>query len=299
MRVFVTGASGFIGQAVTKDLLAHGHKVIGLARSDESADILSKLGVEVHRGDLTDVASLKDAAQIVDGIIHLAFIHDFEHFEKSINIDLKAIEAMAEGLAGTGKPLVIVGGTAVLPAGIVGTEETMEEKGTAISKRAESARALLSMAEKQNVRGCVVRLPTSVHGEGDKGFIPSMIFMARTNGLVTLVGNGSNRWPAVHRDDAAVLLRLVLEKGKPCATYHAVGEEGVALRDVAQVIGKRLELPVEEKTPEEATKLIGFLAQVIGKDNVCSSDKTKAELGWEPKGPTLVEDMEEHYFEYV
>lgn len=299
MRVFVTGAAGFIGQATVEELLKNGHKVLGLARSDASAEIITKLGAEPHRGDLEDLESLKSGAKMTDGVIHLGFIHDFTDYIRACAVDKAAIGAMGEALAGTGKPFVIASGTLGYPKGVLATEDLEPERTTGFSGRLESADVVYQLSKEKQVRGSVVRLPPTVHGKGDKGFIPMLLGAARKAGFVFYIGDGSARWPATHRMDASVVFRLALEKGTPGATYHAITEQGVPMKDIIAVAAKHLQLPVESKSTEEAIGLAGFLGHVIGVDNPASSEKTQRELGWDAKSstqPGLLEDMEANYF---
>ncbi|MCJ1236893.1 hypothetical protein MMC14_004875 [Varicellaria rhodocarpa] len=296
MRVFVTGAAGFIGRAVVQELLNNGHQVLGLARSDENAEIITKAGAEPHRGDLEDITSLKSAAKVVDGIIHLAFIHDFTNMTKSTKVDRAAIEAIGEVIAGTGKPFVIASGTLGMPKGTLATEDTEADRDTALSDRKLSADLIYTLSKEKNIRGSVIRLTPTVHGTEDKGFIPMLRDAARKNGFVTYIDDGSARWPAVHRLDAAVLFRLALEKGTPGASYHAVAEQGIPIKDIMTVIGKHLQLPVEGKPMNEAVEALGFFAHAIGMDNPVSSEKTQKELGWHPTKIGLLVDMEANYF---
>ncbi|KAK3702128.1 hypothetical protein LTR37_015103 [Vermiconidia calcicola] len=295
MRVFVTGAAGFIGQAVVEDLLKHGHHVLGLARSDTSAEAVKKAGAEVHRGDIEDLGSLKAGAQSADGVVHLAFIHDFTDYPRACAVDRAAITALAEAMTGTSKPLVIASGTLHLPEEQLQTENAGAEPGHAFGERAKSEDLVRALSKEQDIRGSVVRLSPTVHGTGDKAFVPMLINFARQNGFVTMVGDGSNRWPAVHRFDAAELFRLAVEKGVSGAVYHGVAEQ-VAVRGILGTIGKRLQLPVEVKSVEEAGALIGFFAHVVGRDNYVSNEKTQKELGWRPKQLGLIADMEGNYF---
>ncbi|KIY00259.1 uncharacterized protein Z520_03944 [Fonsecaea multimorphosa CBS 102226] len=299
MLVFVTGAPGFIGRATIEELHKHGHEVLGLARSDASAEKISKLGAQVHRGDLEDLESLRTGAKKADGVIHLAFIHDFSNYERAGAADRAAIEAMAEAMAGTGKPLVIASGTMLAVKGQLATEDAEPERGTPFAMRQESADLVVKLSKEKGIRGSIIRLPPTVHGKEDKGLIPMYIDGARKAGAVSIVGDGSNRWCAVHRQDAAVLFRLALEKGVPGGTYHAVAEQGVPWKDIANVVGKNLQLPVENKSSEEAMKTLGFLALVFGADNPASSEKTQRELGWDPRAsgqPELLADLEANYF---
>ena len=296
MRGFVTGAAGFIGQATVQDLLKNGHQVLGLARNEATISALTKAGVEPHKGDLKDLESLKSGAKATDGVIHLAFIHDFSDFKGACAVDRAAIEAMGDALAGTGKPLVVASGTLSLPKGALMAEDAEPERDGAMTDRAQSADLVYALSRGKNVRGTVIRLAPTVHDAGDRGFMAMLINTYRQRGSVIYVGDGSARWPAVHREDAAVLLRLALEKGAAGATYHAVAEEGVRMRDVGAVMGKKLQLPVQGKSSPEAAEALGFLGHVIAFDNPCSSEKTRKDLGWHPSRIGLLEDLEENYF---
>ena len=297
MRVFVTGAAGFIGRATVQELVKNGHQVLGLARNDAHVEAVTEAGAQPHRGDLTDIESLKSGAEAADGIIHLAFIHDFHDLAGSCATDRAAIEAMGEVLAGTGKPLVIASGTLLLPKGTLATEDSAPDRNhPPLSDRAKSADVVYALSKEQNVRGSVVRLAPTVHGAGDAGLIPRLITMYREKGSVVYVGDGSARWPAVHRDDAAVLLRLALEKGTAGATYHGVAEQGVPMKEILAVVGRRLRLPVESRSVEDAMGTVGFLARMIALDNPTSSEKTRKELGWHHTRPGLLADMEANYF---
>jgi nucleoside-diphosphate-sugar epimerase len=297
MRVFVTGSAGWIGQVTIKELLQHGHQVIGLVRSDASADIVAKAGAEPLRGDLEDLESLKKGALAADGVIHLAFIHDFSNFTHATEVDRAAIEAIGEALAGTGKPLVIAGGTLSVQKGILATEDTEPDRNVPMSDRWKSEDLVQSLSKEKNIRGIVVRLPPTVHGAGDHGFAKMFIGFAQKAKSANYVGDGSARWPAVHRMDAAVLFRLALEKGRPGAVYHAVAEEGVPLKDTMTLIGNRLQLPVEGKSVEELLPTLGFFAYALSMDNPTSSEQTRKELGWQPKEIGLLQDMDSHYFD--
>ncbi len=294
----VTGAAGFIGQAVIKDLLANGHQALGLARSDASAETVSKAGAEVHRGDLEDLESLKSGAKKADGVIHLAFIHDFspEGFTKALKVDRDAIQAMGEAMEGTNNPLIIASGALVL-AGLGGkpTEDTeIPQSDSPFMARALSETLVQNLSKEKKIRGMAVRLSPTVHGAGDKGFITILGGLAQKNGFVTNVNDGSSRWPAVHRLDAAALFRLAAEKGKAGGIYHGVAEE-VPTGTIMQEIGKKLSLEVENKSQEEAMQLIGFFGMVVGADCPISSEKTQAELGWKPSHPGLIEDIQANY----
>ena len=288
MRVFVTGAAGFIGTATTKELIANGHKVIGLARSDANADALKKMGAEVHRGSLEDIESLKNGAAKVDGVIHLAFIHDFSKFAENGQIDKRAIEAMGGVLEGTNKPFVVPSGTGLLVPGRTATEDDVSRAGDGVPRGSEQAAFAFAS---RGVRVSAIRLP-QVHGdEGKAGFVGYLYEVARGKGVSAYVGDGSNRWPSAHRNDVAVLYRLALEKGRAGAAYHAVAEEGVPVRPMAELFGRLLSVPVVSIKPEEAPAHFGFLAMFAGLDMPASSAKTRAELGWKPKEIGLMADI--------
>lgn len=289
MRVFVTGATGFIGEAVVHELLDAGHQVLGLARSEEAAEKLAQWGAKAHQGNLTDLESLKAGAKACDGVIHLAFIHDFSTYQQNAQIDREALKAMAEALEGTGKPLISTSGTAVAEGNGVATEEDGPESGGAGSIRAVSEEVL--EAAKRGVRAMTVRLSPSVHGEGDHGFIPSVINFALTNGFAAYTADGNNRWPAVHRKDAAVLFRLALEKGEAGKRYHGVAEEGITFKEIADTIGASLNIPVRSISQDETAGYYQWLAKFATMDNPTSSAFTRQSLGWEPTGPGLLEDM--------
>lgn len=296
MRVFVTGAGGFIGRAVVPELLNNGHQVLGLARSDATAETLMKMGAEVQRGELEDLESLRSGAKAADGVAHLAFLHEFSDFAKCCRVDREAITAMGEVLAGTGKPLVIASGTLGTPNGQLADEDTDPDRNAPLSDRAKSADLIQQLSKEKGIRGSVVRLTPTVHDAGDKGSIPMIAGIMKQKSAVTYVANGSARWPAVHRLDAAVLFRLALEKGRSGAIYNAVAEQGVPMRDIMTVVGKHLQLPVEGKSMDEVMGSIGFLAYMVGSDNPTSSEKTQKELGWKPNQIGLLEDLEANYF---
>jgi len=296
MRVFVTGATGFVGSAVVEDLIQAGHRVLGLARTDEAAARLTGLGAEVQRGDLLDIDSLVAGAKACDGVIHTAFIHDFSSMDKSSKTDLAAIEAMGAALAGSGKPFVVTSAIGVLQPGRIAVEGDAPMAGSAGSHRIPSELAALALAG-SGVRASVVRLPPSVHGDGDHGFVPALIGIARKQGRSAYIGDGMNRWPAVHRRDAARLFRLALESGLAGTAYHAVADEGVATREIAEVIGRRLNVPVVGVPADQAAALFGFIGRFFGTDSPASSEQTRRQLGWQPAHPGLLEDMDsEAYF---
>jgi nucleoside-diphosphate-sugar epimerase len=296
MRYFVTGATGFIGSAVVQELLLHDHEVLGLARSDEAAEALAAVGATPHRGSLEDLDSLRRGAEAADGVAHLAFIHDFSNIARSGVVDLAAIEALGDTLAGTGKPFAVTSGTAMLTPGRVATEDDLSDPDGAGSHRARSDAAALGLADR-GVRAVLVRFPPSVHGAGDHGFVPAVIGAAREAGVSTYVGDGTNRWAAVHRLDAARLYRLALESAPAGARLHAVGDEGVPFREIATVIGRHLGVPVESVTAADAQARLGFIGAFAGLDVPASAARTRELLGWEPVEQGLIADLEEgHYF---
>ena len=296
MRVFVTGATGYIGSAVVQELLGAGHQVLGLARSDKAAQALVAAGIEAHRGSLDDLDSLRRGAAAADGVLHLAFVHDFEAYATAGETDRQAVEALGSGLVGSDKPLVITSGITVLTPGRVGTEDEAPDPTAPSAPRIPSEEAIQALAA-QGVRASVVRLPPSVHGHGDYAFVPTLINIAREKGLSAYVGDGRNRWPAVHRLDAARLFRLALEKGTAGARYHGVADEGVPVRTIAELIGRHLNLPVVSKSAEEAADHFGWLGYFLSIDAPATSALTQQRLNWHPTHPGLLTDLEQgHYF---
>ena len=302
MRVFVTGASGWIGSAVVPELLGAGHEVTGLARSEESAAALARAGANVQRGSLDDVELLVSAASQSDGVVHLAFRHDLAFsgdVEGALEANSSAIDAFGQALAGSGRPLVIASGVFGLTPGRVATEQDGRDpapaglSGLAARLRAEQAALALSSS---GVRSSAVRIAPTCHGEGDNGFMAFLVGIARAKGVSGFLGDGSNRWPAVHRLDTARLFRLALEKAPAGSALHAVGEEGVPVRQVAETIGKRLDLPVVAVLPEDAAGHFGFLAGLIGVDSPASSAITQAQMAWQPTHPGLIDDLEAGFY---
>jgi nucleoside-diphosphate-sugar epimerase len=306
MRVFVTGASGWIGSAVVPELLGAGHQVVGLARSDASAEALAAAGAEVRRGTLDDLDSLRDAATASDGVIHLAFKHDLAFtgdFQGAADADRRAVETIGDTLAGSDRPLVIASGTLFLAPGRVATERdghdpasTMAGMGSGPRTRWETAELVLSLGAR-GVRSSVVRLAPTNHGEGDNGFLATLVSIARERGASGYIGDGNNRWPAVHRLDSARLFRLALEQAPAESTLHAVADEGVRIRDVAEAIGRHLHLPVLSIAPEDAGEHFTWLAGFLAADSPASSALTRELLGWQPTQPGLIADLDQgHYF---
>ena len=303
MRVFVTGASGWIGSHVVPELIGRGHRVSGLARSDESAAALAAAGVEVHRGSLDDLEVVRAAAAAADGVIHLAFDHGKAFsgdFEGAADADRHVVETFAEALAGTDRPLVIAAGTLGVAPGRLAMES--DEPNIAHlpggpAKRSETAAFTASLSSR-GIRSVVVRLSPTVHGVGDYGFMARIIGIARKNRVSGYIGEGNNEWPAVHVVDAANLFRLALENAPAGSILHAVADEGVRLRDIAEVVGRRLNVPVASITPDDAPAHFSWLAGFLGMNSPASSARTRALMKWEPTHPGLIEDLEDgHYFD--
>jgi len=287
MRVFVTGATGFIGLPVVRELISSGHKVLGMARSDEGAKSLAAIGANVHRGSLEDLDSLRGGAAASDAVIHLAFIHDFSKFVENCEIDRRAIETLGSALTGSNKPLIVTAGTAGLAAsGEMATEDNVIPPNFPFPRVSEQTALAL-----EGVRASVMRLP-QVHNTFKQGLVTYAIAVAREKGVSAYIGNGQNRWPAAHVLDVARLYRLALEQHEAGAKYHAVAEEGVSMQDIAEAIGRGLKVPVKSISPEEAPAHFGWLAMFAGQDLPASSAITQKRFGWHPTGPGLIADLE-------
>jgi len=294
MRVFVTGATGFIGSAVVRELLDAGHEVVGLARSDEKAASLAATGAEVLRGDLTDLDSLRRGAEDSDGVIHTAFVHDWANYGKSIETEEQVLTALGEVLAESDRPLVVSSGIAAV--GTPGRPVTEQDPSDPSWSRIVSERTAFSFVER-GVRASALRLAPTVHGEGDHGFVPMVIDTARKTGVSAYPGDGANRWPAVHRFDAANLFRLAVESAPAGTMLHATAEEGVPVREIAEVIGRHLNLPVQSIPVEESAGHFGFVGPFFARDVWVSSTWTRERFGWQPVQPDLIADLEKgHYF---
>jgi nucleoside-diphosphate-sugar epimerase len=288
MRVFVTGATGFIGASVVRELIAAGHKVLGMARSDEGEKSLAAIGAEVLRGSLEDLASLRKGAAASDAVIHLAFIHDWSKFAENCETDRQAIEALGSVLAGSDRPLIVTGGTAGLAGpGQVATEDNDVPPNFPFPRVSEQTALSL-----RGVRVSVMRLP-QVHDTVKQGLLTYAVAVAREKGVSAYVGEGRNRWAAAHISDVACLYRLALEKNEARAKYHAVAEEGVPMRDIAEAIGRGLQVPVKSISAEEASTHFGWLAMFATHDLLASSEQTQKKLGWNPTGPRLIADLDQ------
>ncbi|WP_144159897.1 SDR family oxidoreductase [Paraburkholderia sp. BCC1885] len=288
MRVFVTGATGFVGSAVVEELIDAGHQVLGLARSDATAASLAAAGAEVQRGSLEELDSLRTGVLAADSVIHTAFNHDFTKFAENCETERRALDAIGAALVGTQKPLIVTSGVALLTRGRVSTETDVRAPDPAFPRAPEEAARALA---ERGLRTATVRLAPSVHGDGDHGFIPRLIAIAREKGVSAYVGEGLNRWPAVHRFDAAVVYRLALEKCITGARYHAVAEEGVPFRQIAELIGQRLNVPVVSKRPDEVAGHFGWFGMFAAMDVPSSSQWTRDTLDWQPGGPDLLTDI--------
>jgi nucleoside-diphosphate-sugar epimerase len=289
MRVFITGSTGWVGLGIVKDLIAAGHHVLGLTRSDKGAEPLAAAGAEIHRGSLADLDSLKRGAARCDAVIHTAFNHDFSKFAENCAEDQRAIEALGAVLKGSDRALLVTSGVALLAPGRTATEEDVPPNPSPFPRKSEEATAALV---ESGVRASTVRLAPSVHGHGDHGFVPILIGIAREKGVSAYIGEGRNRWPAVHRLDAARAYRLALERGVHGGHLHAVAEEGVPFKEIAEVIGRRLSIPVVSKAPEEAAEHFGWFAMFAGIDAPTSSARTRAQLDWKPEQPGLIADID-------
>lgn len=292
MHVFVTGATGFVGTEVVKELQKAGHTVLGLVRSEESAKRLEAAGSKALRGTLEDFEILKQGATESDGVIHLGFVHDFSNFPKSCAIDFAAIEAIGSALEGSGKPFINTSGTlGIRTDGVIATEDDKRGKEGLAHGRAKGEMRALEFAS-SGVRAMVICLPPSTHGDGDHGFVPMLIKVAKEKGVSGYIGDGKNVWPSSHKCDAAVLYRLVLEKGIAGSRYHAVHDQAVATKDIAEIIGRKLDVPVVSKSVEEAAAHFGFMSWPLSMNSPTSGDKTQKEFGWKPTHSKLLEDLE-------
>ncbi|HTD27898.1 MAG TPA: SDR family oxidoreductase [Xanthomonadaceae bacterium] len=294
MRILVTGASGWIGSASVKELIAAGHDVVGLARSDESADRIAQMGAQAVRGSLDDLVGLRSATALVEGVVHLGYNHDFSQMTAAAQTDRAAIDAFADVLQGTGGPLLIASGTLGLAPGRVGTEQDMPSEQ--VHPRVANAAYTLGLADR-GIRSMAVRFAPTVHGAGgDHGFVAVLARTAREKRVSAYIDQGRNRWPAVHRLDAGKLVQLAVDKAPPGSVLHAVTEEGIATRDIAAALGRFLDVPVESIPAERAQQHFDWLAMFFGADAPASSSRTRSLLGWEPSHPTLLEDIEAGHY---
>jgi len=294
MRVFVTGATGFVGSAVVQELIEAGHQVLGLSRSEANAKSLTAAGAQVHQGSLEDPESLRTGAAAADGVIHCAFIHDFNNYAPAAEKDKAAIEMLGKALEGSDRPLIVTSGTLLLQR-----KGALAVEGDATNPNfpRKSEDAAIAAAER-GVHVSIVRLPPTVHGDGDHGFVPAIIAVARQKQVSSYIGDGQNRWPAVHRLDAAHLYRLAIEKASALAMYHAVADEGIPTKEIANVIGRRLDVPVVSKSTEETPDHFGWIGRFFGVDCPASSAQTQQQLGWSPRQQGLIADLDHvRYFE--
>ncbi|MXV15657.1 SDR family oxidoreductase [Hufsiella ginkgonis] len=291
MRIFVTGATGFVGSAVVAELIGAGHQVIGLARNEQAEKTLQSSGAEVHKGDLEDLNSLAEGTRSADAVIHTGFIHDFSRFGEVCEIDRKAIKALGNALAGTNRPLIVTSGTLVVGGGQMVTEDSLPDYAHSRNPRAASEQAVDELAER-GINVSVVRLSPSVHGDGDRhGFVPMLIDLAKKTRVSAYIGKGENRWTAVHRLDAAALYRLALQNTVPGVRFHGVAEESVTLKSIAEAIGSKLGLPVVSKSGKEASEHFTWFEHFAGVDGPASAFKTREQLNWHTSHPTLLQDL--------
>jgi nucleoside-diphosphate-sugar epimerase len=293
MLVFVTGASGWIGSVVVSELLKTGHQVLGLARSEAAATAVAALGAQVWSGSLDDLDSLRAAAAMSDGVVHLGYNHDFSRMQEAAQTDLAAIEAIGATLAGSGRPLVIASGVLGLVQGRTATERDVPDPG--LHPRIAGAQAALSLAT-QGVRSSIVRFAPTVHGAGDHGFMATLVSIAANKGVSGYIDDGTSRWPAVHRLDAGNLVCRAVQDAPAGTVLHAVAEDGVATRAIAEAIGAGLDVPVVSVPAEQASDHFGWLARFFGTDSCASSELTRELLGWEPTHPRLIADLREGYY---